>query len=115
MKIQLQYKIHTFHVDMKRGNSLMLSCLKKADEGVNKTMCKRNGNPKRRSKFYCLKCGREIMDGIQRSSQREKEHVKDLYCYLCKEEVKAVEVRYCDDEREILGKIPELREKYYKR
>lgn len=76
-------------------------------------MCKRNGNPKRRSKFYCLKCGEEIMDGIQRASQREKEHVKDLYCYLCKGEVKAVEVRYCDDEREILGKIPELRERYY--
>lgn len=55
------------------------------------------------------------MDGIQRASQREKEHVKDLYCYLCKEDVKAVEVRYCDDEREILGKIPELREKYYKK
>lgn len=55
------------------------------------------------------------MDGIQRASQREKEHVKDLYCYLCKEEVKAVEVRYCDDEREILDKIPELREKYYKK
>lgn len=78
-------------------------------------MCKRNGNPKRKSRFYCIRCGREIMDGIQRIQQREKEHVKDLYCYLCKEEVKAVEVRYCDDEREILDKIPELREKYYKR
>lgn len=78
-------------------------------------MCKKNRNPKRKSEFYCIKCGNKIMDGIQRLSQREKCHVKDLYCYVCKEDVKAVEVRYCDDEREILDKIPELREKYYKK
>lgn len=76
-------------------------------------MCKKNRNPKRKSEFYCIKCGNKIMDGIQRLSQREKCHVKDLYCYRCKEDVKAVEVRYCDDKREILETLPKLREVYY--
>lgn len=76
-------------------------------------MCKKNRNPKRKSEFYCIRCGNKIMSGIQRLSQREKCHVKDLYCYVCKEDVKAVEVRYCDDEREILETLPKLREVYY--
>lgn len=59
----------------------------------------RFGNPKKRSEFLCLKCMRKdgTMNGIQRvHGQREKLHVKDMYCCHCKEDVKALEIRYND-------------------
>lgn len=56
------------------------------------------GNPKRKSRFICLKCMKENMvgQGIQRYNQREMNHIKDLYCIYCKIVTKNLEVRHCD-------------------
>lgn len=77
--------------------------------------CK-NGNPKKRSRFICLKCGRMdgIVEGIQRvHAQREKYHIKDLYCTHCGETVKALEVRYNDYLPEMQAMADELTDVYY--
>ena len=72
-------------------------------------MCRyKNGNVKRQSSFICLKCLNMGISGIQRNKQREKYHIKDLYCCICSCETKHVEVRSCDwleeirDEAEVL-------------
>lgn len=75
-------------------------------------MCKRNGHPKRASSFICLSCGKVIMEGIQRPKQREYLHIKDLYCVFENKDVKAVEVRWCDNKDEIIQHIPELKREY---
>lgn len=76
-------------------------------------MCRyKNGNPQKSSRFVCLSCGRIIMEGIQRPKQREKYHIKDLYCVYEDKDVKSVEVRWCDDFDEIKEKIPELKREY---
>ena len=61
-------------------------------------MARRYGNPKKKSRFICLKCLKEncIGQGIQRARQREKFHIKDLDCLYCRETTKNIEVRYCD-------------------
>lgn len=73
-------------------------------------MCKRNGNPKKSSKFICLSCGKIIMEGIQRPNQRKYLHVKDLFCPYEGIESKTVEVRWCDDIEEVKSKVPEIKE-----
>ena len=63
------------------------------------------GNPKKQSRFICLKhCGENhILDGLQRGGhQREKKHIKDAFCIICQETVKNLEVRYCDNYQEII-------------
>ncbi len=76
-------------------------------------MCRyKNGNPKKSSKFICLSCGRVIMEGIQRPKQREKYHIKDLYCVFEGKDSKSVEVRWCDNINEIRKHLPELRREY---
>lgn len=79
-------------------------------------MCKRNGNSKRASRFLCIKHMGEnyIGAGIQRSNQREKWHVKDLYCMFCKCITKNMEIRWCDTYEEIYNKAINVRNKYYK-
>lgn len=72
------------------------------------------GNPKRKSKFICLNCLQEncVGDGIQRKSQRNKEHIKDLSC-LCvnlEKQTKNLEVRYCDSFDEMMSRAVEIRE-----
>ena len=81
-------------------------------------MCKRNGNPKRSSRFICLKCMKlnQLGSGIQRGGhQREKYHIKDLMCLNCKDEdiTKNIEVRWCDNYDEIYKKAVEIRSRYY--
>lgn len=73
------------------------------------------GNPKKQSRFICLKCRREncIATGIQRKSQREKGHIKDLFCLVCNTETKNIEIRYCDNYLDIMRKVPGLHKKYY--
>lgn len=58
----------------------------------------RYGNPKKKSRFICLKCLEEnlVGQGIQRSNQRKINHIKDLYCIYCKNVTKNLEVRHCD-------------------
>ena len=74
-------------------------------------MCKQKlGNLKKTSRFICLSCGKVILDGVQRARQREHLHIKDLYCYCEKKDVKSVEVRWCDTESEVREKIPEIKE-----
>ena len=77
-------------------------------------MCRcRMGNPKKMSRFICLKCLQVGIPGIQRKSQREKYHVKDLFCCTCQEETKHVEIRYCDWIDEVMEKAEELHREYY--
>ena len=80
-------------------------------------MCRcRMGNPKRSSRFICLKCldwKFTYIQGIQRSNQRQKGHVKDLYCLQCKAVTKNLEVRYCDSFDEMMVKAKELHREYY--
>ena len=73
------------------------------------------GNPKKSSRFICLKCLNEnqLGSGIQRANQREKGHVKDLYCLQCKAVTKNLEVRYCDSFDEMMQKAEELHREYY--
>ena len=81
-------------------------------------MCRcRFGNPKKMSRFICCRCLKENTVGqhIQRKSQREKGHVKDLTC-LCtglKEVTKNIEVRYCDNFEEMMNKAEKLHIEYY--
>ena len=61
------------------------------------------GNPKKMSKFICLKhCGENhVLDGLQRGGhQREKKHIKDAFCIECQDITKNLEVRWCDDYKE---------------
>lgn len=75
----------------------------------------KNGNPKRQSRFICLCCMREnmLVTGIQRKQQREKEHIKDLFCLHCSCITKNIEVRYCDSYDEIYEFAKKKRENYY--
>ena len=75
----------------------------------------KNGNPKRSSRFICLyhMGENQLGAGIQRTKQREKFHVKDLYCPVCFKITKCTEIRWCDTYDEIFNKAVELREEYY--
>ena len=75
----------------------------------------KNGNPKKSSQFICMKCMNENMlaRGIQRQRQRERKHVKDLYCLRCSEITKCIEVRFCDSYDEIFEAAKIKRENYY--
>lgn len=79
-------------------------------------MCRcRFGNPKKKSQFYCLKhLGiNHLGDGIQRTRQRERWHIKDLYCPVCNDTVKCLEIRHCDWLEEIKDKAEKLHVEYY--
>lgn len=73
------------------------------------------GNPKRKSRFICLKCLTENqMGGLQRINyQREKGHIKSLTCIKCGERTRNLEVRYCDWFEEMMDKAIEIRREYY--
>lgn len=75
----------------------------------------KNGNPKYASRFICMRCMSENMlaRGIQRQRQRERKHVKDLYCLKCREVTKCIEVRFCDSYEEIFEAAKIKRENYY--
>ena len=75
----------------------------------------KNGNPKRQSRFICLSCLQEnkLAQGIQRKSQREKFHIKDLYCLSCGKICKCVEIRFCDSFNEVMNKAKEMSKMYY--
>ena len=79
-------------------------------------MCRcKNGNPKRQSRFICLKCLDEntLAQGIQRKIQREKYHIKDLYCIKCRTETKNIEIRYCDSLDDVYEEAIRIRPQYY--
>ena len=77
------------------------------------------GNPKKSSVFICLKCldwKFTYIQGIQRSNQRSKYHIKDLTCINpgCNGDItKNIEVRYCDSFDEMMRKAEELHKEYY--
>ena len=77
----------------------------------------KNGNPKRASRFICMKCMSENqLAGIQRfGHQREKYHVKDLLCINpgCKCTTKNMEIRWCDTYDEIYERAVKERVNYY--
>lgn len=72
------------------------------------------GNPKKRSRYICLNCLKMdgCMSGIQRiHGQREKFHIKDMWCIHCGKEIKALEVRYNDYLPEVMDMANKLHEK----
>lgn len=76
------------------------------------------GNPKRKSRFICLKCLKEnhVGEGIQRiGRQRENGHIKDIVCLCTKlqTETKNLEVRYCDNFQYMMDKAEKLHIEYY--
>lgn len=73
------------------------------------------GNPKKKSSFICLKhLGiNYVGEGIQRDRQREKGHIKDLYCLECNKVTKNLEIRYCDDYLEMFDRAGNLQREYY--
>lgn len=75
----------------------------------------KNGNARRSSRFICLKClswKTTYIQGIQRHSLREKNHIKDNICTNCGE-VKTMEVRYCDYLPNVMMKAMEEHNKLY--
>ena len=54
-----------------------------------------------------------MVAGIQRKQQREKGHIKDLFCLRCGFITKNEEVRYCDSYDEIFKLAKIKRENYY--
>lgn len=77
----------------------------------------KNGNPKRASRFICCKCLKDnhVGDGIQRfGHQREKLHVKNLYCLFCGEITRNAEIRWCDSREEIMENAMEVHREYYR-
>lgn len=57
---------------------------------------KRNRRNFTLSNFYCSDCGSTITLPRQKGSQREKNHIKDIYCHHCKKTTKHIEQRQFD-------------------
>lgn len=76
---------------------------------------KNTRNLQKQSRFICLQCNsiNHVGDGIHRKKQREKYHIKDLYCVHCKEITKNMEVRYCDSYEEVKFRANRLCSIYY--
>lgn len=73
-----------------------------------------SGNPKKRSDFICLKCLHKGIGGIQRGGkQREKGHIKNLHCFFCNETTPHLEVRYCDNFKEMTIEAERLHMEIY--
>lgn len=73
------------------------------------------GNPKKQSRFICCKCLKEnlVGIGIQRvNRQREKGHIKHLYCIRCSTLTPNLEVRYCDNFDEMMIEAENLHSEY---
>ena len=71
-------------------------------------------NSSRSSNFICLKCLQLGIKGIQRGPrQRERFHVKDLFCIYCLKTTKQIEMRYCDYFPEVMAEAKQLQMKYY--
>lgn len=76
----------------------------------------RYGNPKKQSRFICCKCRTEnkIAVGLQRNyRQREKGHIKDLFCLKCQDVTKNIEVRYCDRFDEMMEMAETVHKQFY--
>ena len=74
------------------------------------------GNPKTASRFICCKHLGEnfIGQGIQRGSrQREKYHIKDLFCMQCACVTKCIECRWCDDYEKVMEQADKLHKEIY--
>lgn len=76
------------------------------------------GNPKRSSRWICLRCMKENMvgDGLQRGGhQREKGHIKNLICLCTKlnDRTKNLEVRWCDSFNERMEYAKEIQKEFY--
>lgn len=74
------------------------------------------GNPKTSSRFICCKHLGEnfIGQGIQRGGrQREKYHIKDLFCLQCACVTKCIEWRWCDDYEKVMEQADKLHKEIY--
>ena len=55
------------------------------------------------SDFICPKCNHKQSLPRKKGKQREKGHIKNIYCPFCKEKTQHVEIRAFDSELEIIG------------
>ena len=61
--------------------------------------------PMMMSLFVCPECGLEMfLPGIH-GSQRGKGHIKDIYCFKCKDVKKFKEYKYKESYRKLVGDI----------
>lgn len=57
------------------------------------------------SLFVCPECGLEMPLPRIHGSQREKGHIKDLYCPICKDTMKFMEYGYKESYKNLDGEI----------
>lgn len=78
----------------------------------------KNGNPKKSSRFICLHCLQENKVGLgiqRRGKQREKNHIKSMWCINCQDfdTTYNLEVRFCDVYEDKVKQAIEIRHQYY--
>lgn len=61
--------------------------------------------PMTTSLFVCSECGQEMFLPRIHGSQREKGHIKDIYCFKCKDVKKFKEYKYKESYRNLDGDI----------
>lgn len=66
------------------------------------------------SDFYCLNCNSKITLSRRVCAQREKYHIKDIFCHNCKEITPHIEVRQNDFSEEVLQYANEHKEELIK-
>lgn len=64
------------------------------------------------SDFYCLNCGSRLTLSRKTNSQREKYHIKDIFCCKCNDTTPHIEVRANDYAEEVLGYYKEHKEEF---
>lgn len=81
-------------------------------------MCRcKNGNPKKSSRFICLRCLKEncVLQGVQRPKTKEIDHRKNARCLCVHMEYKTknLEVRWCDNFDERMERAKQMRPDFY--
>lgn len=57
------------------------------------------------SQLICTECGAEMRIPRMHCAQREKGHLKDMYCPMCKRDTKFKEIRYNEFYKTMTGEI----------
>jgi hypothetical protein len=66
------------------------------------------------SDFYCTQCTNKLSLPRKNSKQREKMHLKSIYCIKCKDEINHYEVRDCDHDFVFSNFVEQVQLKMFK-